>query len=367
MELFVCSSNYQLLNAIMIITEYQIEADLIIIRESIWSGCKLDILIRERIFKQIYKWTNLFENIADERIKNLSDKIKIQFKKAVSYIDKKKIWDSLPNKNQKYTKIHIAYVDSVTLWIYTYFKRTGAQLSLYEDGTYSYGCLDVKKPFLRKLFERLLYGGTGIDECVQMYVKHPEKVKLGSHTLRLLSIEDSFDSDIVTKILLPLYQSDMDNMLNFKRKVIFFDQNLELKEIKKIQKNVANETAKIFGKNNVLVKMHPSSRDVEYGKDIKTFRGRIPFELVMAYEDMNEKLLISIFSTACTSPKLDFNQEPYVIFTYKLYGDKFSIDDKYLEQINQLIHCYNDKFKVKIPNNMEEFIQIIKVIKEDIQ
>lgn len=367
MELFVCSSNYQLLNAIMIIKKYNIEADLIIIRESIWSECNLDILNQAKIFKEIYRWTDLLENLTDERIKKPSDKIKVQIKKMIIYLGKKKIWNSLPNKDKQYTKVHIAYIDSISLWIYAYFKRTGANLSLYEDGTYSYGCLDIKKTFLRRLSERLLYGMSGIDEYIQMYIKHPEKVNIGSHSVELLKIENKFNSDIVTKVLLPLYKSTVGDLASFEKKVIFFDQNLELNEVKHTQKHIASEIAKVFGKDNILVKLHPSSRDVEYGEGIKTFKGRLPFELVMAYENMNNKVLISIFSTACISPKLDFDQEPYVIFTYKLYGDKISICSKYLEQIDQLIRCYHSKFKVKIPNNIEEFIQIIKVIEEELK
>lgn len=366
MELFVCSSNYQLLNAIMIIKEYKIEADLIVTRESIWSGCKLDILAQEGIFKHIYKWTGLLEKLADEKIKKPLDKIEIQIKKIITYLDKKKIWNSLPNKEKQYTRINVAYVDSITLWIYTFFKKKGASLSLYEDGTYSYRCLEVEQPLIRKVSERMLYGGASIDDCIQIYVKHPEKVKLGSHTVKILSIEEKFDSVILTKILLPLYNSTQNLLASFEKKVIYFDQNIELNEVKNMQKDMANKTAKIFGRENVLVKLHPSSRNIDYGENMKVFEGRLPFELVIAYEDMNSKVLISIFSTACMTPKLDFNQEPYVIFTYKLYGDSFTINDKYLEQIDQLIGSYNNKSKVKVPNNMEEYIQIIKLIGEEI-
>ena len=367
MELFVCSSNYQLLNAIMIIREYKIEADLIVTRESIWSDCKLDILTQEKIFKQIYKWTVLLETLGDEKIKKPSDRIKIQIKKIITYLNKKKIWNSLPNKNKQYTRINIAYVDSVTLWIYTYFKKTGSTLSLYEDGTYSYRCLEVEQTFIRKIFGKILYGGASVEECVRIYVKHPEKLRLGSHVVKILRIEENFDFDVLTKTLLPLYNLTKDWMTSFEKKVIYFDQNIELNEVKNIQKNIANETAKIFGRKNVLVKLHPSSRNIDYGKDMIVFRERLPFELAIIYKNMNNKVLISIFSTACMTPKLDFDQEPYVIFTYKLYGNSFSINEKYLDQVDQLIESYKNKSKVKIPNNMEEYMLMIKLIGEDMK
>lgn len=365
MDLFVCSSNYQLLNAIMIVKNYNLEADLMITRESIWDGCNLEVLIREGVFKRVYKWTLLLEKLVDEKIYAPRDKVRLQIKKIITYLNKKGIWESLPNKQEQYKVVHIAYVDSITLWIYTYFKQNGAILSMFEDGTYSYGCFSTKKSLGRRICEQVLYRGSGIDECQQMYVKHPERILTGTHSdVKLLSISNSFDEQTIAKILLPLYKTNGSSINGFRRKVIVFDQNLELKEVKNIQKEIAEQTNQIFRSENVLVKLHPSSRDVEYGKNIVTFGEKIPFELVLAYENMNDKLLISIFSTACMSPKLDYDQEPYVIFTYKLFGDLVSISDNYLEQINQLHNSYSDKSRVIVPNDMNEFIQRVGSIKE---
>ena len=90
-ELFVCSSNYQLLNAIIIVKENKIDADLIIMRESIWNDCNLDILISEGIFKEIYKWTDLLENLSDEKIKKNIHRICVQIKKIFTYI----VWNTV--------------------------------------------------------------------------------------------------------------------------------------------------------------------------------------------------------------------------------------------------------------------------------
>ena len=363
MDLFVCSSNYQLLNAISIILENQIDADLMITRESIWSDCRLNVLVDKSIFKNVYRWTGLFEQLADENVKRRSDKYFNQIKKILTYLNKRAIWDSIPNKGKQYTKVHIAYVDSITLWVYTYFKRSGSELSLFEDGTYSYGCLMCKKSLIRRLAEMFLYNGSGIEECVQMYVKHPEKVKLGKHNyVKVLSFNGKYDKGIILNTLLPLYGINEVTMSKFKRKVIIFDQNVELHDVKEIQKKIAKVMIDVFGSKNVLVKIHPSSHDKEYGNEISTVTEKFPFELVMAYEDMSEKVLISIFSTACMSPKLDYDQEPYVIFTYKLYGDRVFIDDTYLEQVEQLRNSYTDKSKIIVPNDMDEMINVVKVL-----
>ena len=67
------------------------------------------------------------------------------------------------------------------------------------------------------------------------------------------------------------------------------------------------------------------------------------------------------------SPKLDYDQEPYVIYTYKLYGNLFSIGDIYLNQIEELKNSYTDEQKIAVPNNMDEFIHVLKEFKDEIE
>lgn len=368
MELFVCSTNYQLLNAILIVREYKLEADLLVTREAIWSGCNLDILITEKVFKNIYKWTYLAERLSDDRINSFTDRWIIQTKKALSYTNKRKIWNSIPNRRVLYSKVHIAYMDSITLWIYSAFRRKGAVLSLFEDGTYSYGCLSVRRSFVKRMLEIILYNTRGIDECVQMYIKHPEKVNLGTHqNTVLLKIPERIGKEITEAILLPLYKTEEGAISQFEKKIIVFDHNLELNLIKAKQREIAEKTINVFGAENVIVKLHPSSKAVEYGDNIVTFQEKVPFEVIMALMNMNNKVLISIFSTACLSPKRDYDQEPYVIFTYKLYADSFSIDNKYLTQIDQLNLSYNKKNRVFVPRDIMEYLAILKNIKGEIE
>ena len=141
---------------------------------------------------------------------------------------------------------------------------------------------------------------------------------------------------------------------------------MELSVTKNNQKIIAQKAVEKLGKKNTIVKLHPSSRDVHYGEGVHIFSGKLPFEVVLSTKSMNDKVLISIFSTACMSPKLDFNQEPYVIFTYKLYGDMFCLNKLYLDQIKQLSSCYNAKGRIFVPENMVEYTQILESIKEKI-
>lgn len=367
MDLFVCSSHYQLLNAIMIVKEYDIEADLIIIRESVAENCDLERLRDKCVFKSIFVWKDIFEMLTDEKIKSAIDKVCVRFRKIKTYIHLSKVWDSLPNKKQVYKKVHIAYIDSITLLIYSYFKQSGSQLSLFEDGTYSYGCLSIEKTFIRRIVEKVFFRCRGIDECVQLFVKHPELVDKGRFSdVVILPYCGNPKYDVLNSIILPLYKINRNDMTKFKKKIIFFDSNLEMFAQKKLQKKIAVKTIGLFGKENVLVKLHPSSRDTVYGDNVDTFNGKLPFEIVMSYEQMEKKILVSIFSTACMAPKRDFNQEPYVIFTYKIFKENLSISSKYTNQIEQLKESYQNEDRIYVPDSIDEYVRILQKIKEKI-
>lgn len=360
MELFICSSNYQLLNTIMIVHTYKVKADLIILRKSVYKNCDIDFLQNTGLFREIYCWSELLEKLTDEKIRKPSDKVIIQLYKLFSYLNKNRIWNSLPNKNETYKKIHISYIDSITLWIYAYFKQFGAELSLYEDGTYSYGCLAIRDSCLRRAAKKILYKTDGISECTQMYIKHPERVLLGSKEgIKLLKIESHPKTEFLENTILGIYRSSVHDVKKFETEVIIFDQNIELSEVKNIQREIATGVSGIVGKDNVLIKLHPSSRDTCYGNITNTFAGQLPFEVLMAYTNVDDKILISIFSTACMSPKLDYDQEPIVIFTYKLYGDKFQINEEYLKQIEKLRDNYTKKERVIVPESMDELYTVL--------
>lgn len=364
MELFICSSNYQLLNAIMIVREYKLTADILITRESIWRECNVDVLHKNRIFMNIYKWTFLLEELGDENVKNIYDKIKIQLKKFITYLNKRKIGDSIPNKDKRYSIVHLAYVDSITLWVYAFFKKTSnAQLSLFEDGTYTYGCLAVTKTRLRRIAEKLLYKNAKIEDCRQIYVKHPDRIHFIGNNIKIFKINNKTSNEIIENVILPLYNVSADMLRCFKAKVLIFDQNIETWEVKKRQKEIAKIASDIFANSNVLIKLHPSSRDTDYDLDINIFRERVPFEIIMAYEQMDNKVLISIFSTACMSPKFDCDYEPYVIFTYRLFAN-FKIDNNYLVQIQQLKDSYRDKRRVMVPKTLEELRAMLEDVEE---
>ena len=116
---------------------------------------------------------------------------------------------------------------------------------------------------------------------------------------------------------------------------------------------------KEIGKDELVVKMHPASKNINYPDNVLKFFDRIPFELIMDSYSMDNKILISIFSTACFSPKSLMDEEPYIILTYRIMKNWFSINSQYLELIEQVKDSYKKPEKIMIPDSIEELTKDI--------
>lgn len=111
-------------------------------------------------------------------------------------------------------------------------------------------------------------------------------------------------------------------------------------------------------KNRAIIKSHPRQADSELRKLGVDVYGRfmIPWEALMLNEDMSSKTLLSIFSTACITPKLMFDEEPRVIMLYKLMGRDFSFfGERMVQFVQDIGNRYRDKSKFFVPDSWDEF------------
>lgn len=77
-------------------------------------------------------------------------------------------------------------------------------------------------------------------------------------------------------------------------------------------------------------------------------------------ENIESDLIISVHSTACLTPKILFNKEPYVILLYKVV---ISHDWPYFERMDDVIskfkRSYSDPEKVFVPETIQEYEDFI--------
>lgn len=122
--------------------------------------------------------------------------------------------------------------------------------------------------------------------------------------------------------------------------------------------------------DGVVIKNHPGNKkEYPYNSIDKT----IPFELLAGEPSINDKILVSAFSTTVFNAKYLFNAEPYLVLTYKAINlpaeTWFLKSEEESEQIINkiLINSYSDPDRVFIPKTREEFIEIMGKLSEKVK
>ena len=112
-----------------------------------------------------------------------------------------------------------------------------------------------------------------------------------------------------------------------------------------------------INKEESIIKPHPRQKNSSLsGKGIEVCKhNTIPWEIMCLNNDLSEKVQLTIFSQACTSPKLMFDQEPTVIFLYKLLPDCEKMFSKDAISVSAALGAkYSDRSKYFTPESFEE-------------
>lgn len=83
-------------------------------------------------------------------------------------------------------------------------------------------------------------------------------------------------------------------------------------------------------------------------------------ESIFLHIDLNDKVFITQNSAVVLHPKYMFNQEPYIIFTYKLYPVDGSVFSE--KMATDLRSMYQKKDKILIPETIEEMMHMLHVL-----
>ena len=227
------------------------------------------------------------------------------------------------------------------------------------------------------------------------------KRKFVARVLGINSYERAFN-----KIFMYSFEHTEDKFIGFEKKIItnhfntkkelFFDVfEVDDKDVKKLKEAKfvllpagmdyeprGNNTKELFAKENecynfvikhyydkVVLKNHPGSKK-EYHCDC--LNKTIPFELLEGVDGFENKVIVSSFSTTIFNVKYLFNKEPYIILLYKainlptdVWFERGPVEtDEIIRKI--LVNSYSDQSRIFIPNNQEEFIEILRDLNEKI-
>lgn len=156
-----------------------------------------------------------------------------------------------------------------------------------------------------------------------------------------------------------------------KRRYIYFSLfSQEGKSFDKVSVDILDSVLNSSFDKQVVAKIHTGNTAhaenfaKSYEDRIYVDRNIYIFEALYAQLDNpSDKVLVSCASTATLNPKFMFGEEPYVIFTYRLYNTYRQVGIERDDWIaNALLDAYEDKSKVMIPNSMQELKDMIRRI-----
>lgn len=356
MVLFVCSTAYQLLNALQISQMLNEEADLIFTTKHLQIDT--DELIQRGFFRKVYYWDELLDTFILSKCKTRRERIIRGVKKVFRYAQIKKVYETLPNRDQQYRVVFIAYMNYTSQCVYYYFKRTGAVLSLYDDGIYSYHCLSSKPSLFRRIASRWLFKSYVADEVACFYSRDSRGVDVGDHQgIEMVDIPPfptALSDDAIA-----IFGGNKSDIEAFSRRVIFFDQCFEDEYSQALQQKITHGLYELLG-DELIIKIHPTTSGSKYDERITQVRSKVPYEIISGLISQKDKVLISVLSTACFTPFLIKREEPSVFLAFNMLEEDNPLSKKYVDVYERFRKEYSEGEKISAPENLQQLLSAVK-------
>lgn len=231
-----------------------------------------------------------------------------------------------------------------------------AQIELFEEGSASYNPIDLlqMQPYLYRQVARIFHNTVDLREYRRLYLLNS---RMYFSDKADLVVEIPKFNDVYLQELRILF-SDL-NKQDIDKPIYWISQFLNNEDFNLMLDQVLNKLNNYH--DEVLFCQHPRNY-LENKYHFSENSGSHIWELkILDKEDFDDKLLISVHSTACFSPKMLYDKEPYIIFIYKLGSYEVSNMTPALEKtIAAFKASYSDPDKVMIPENIEEFEKCLK-------
>lgn len=245
--------------------------------------------------------------------------------------------------------IFACYPDLPTLLVIKIVKNKKklGDVNLYDEGLYTYAFPNIKNR--KNQFARYLTGINFEKLLKNIYVYEPSLLNFNNSIVH--NIQKLNDNNPKVTLLKKVFDL---NDVEFPNKVLFLDQPFPNSN------NYWDVINRIMENEDVILKKHPRSI---LNNEFKQLKFNKAFELLLLSNNMNNKMLITFTSSAMMTPKIVFNQEPFIVFVYRLLD--VNVGGNEIEKvIDKLKLLYREQEKILIPETIEELESIIKKFTE---
>lgn len=363
--LFICSTNYTILNSVNTVTHNLIgcrdKSDIVIFLRNKDMIPYINKVSGLCIFNNVYVYSFINYETSLEKIKLIL--LPKLFLKKYS-VDDFKILDF---KNNKYYKVIITQ----SLFYSMLFKRIYSDSDVYmlEEGLSSYTTRTIsrkRRNAIYNILNKILF--RGLADEIKGQLLYEEEIFTGDKSAVPIYKLPKIDEDEMK--VLKLIFGDQNNVIYQNKEVVYLGTPLFglrglLKNPKKCKNNFEKDCEDIlhcalrsFYKKNIIYRKHPLEKeyDIDITENICLDMENNMWELE-AGDFVNEhSILISFFSTAAFTPKLLYGKEPYLLFLYKLTREPMFQADQVVDGLRR---CYIRPEKIMVPETRVELLALI--------
>ena len=238
-----------------------------------------------------------------------------------------------------------------------------AEFSLFDDGlgSYSGNLIWSGGGTLYKIFSRITGTGAYATRPQKMYVNNKEmcKSKAADNILQIPKMEKSF-LEIANRIF------GVRNNQDIKKKVLFLSQPSNGLQTFADDMQQIIEVLKPY-REDVVVRLHPRETEFEKYRDFDIDESKELWELRIAKMDMDSIVLVGAYSTAQITPKVIFDKEPWLLFTYHMSTAYRDEEKKSFDiVVNNVSDHYREKQKIMNPMNEDELKYYLEKILQEL-
>lgn len=363
---YFCDTPFQVLNCINLELAEKKNADLYIL-DRFSSGTKIvERLKQKRIFREVIlvKESSLYKLRQEYKTK-----LSMQIGTILSYLRMNKIVKKVlvPHTLYKemYFSCHILCFRLVRFYLLN--QKVNTKFYMFDEGVGSYiGRFERINP-IDKMFRRFLFGKKSVQTVFESVLYQPklnwrpEDGNIKIHKMPYIEIEDADKVNIYNDVF------GYSEECAIRRACIFFDGRREVnfigKDALEAMQRWYSTIEEIIGTENLIVKEHPRCINTyKYNCEIHK-NNEIPSEICFMNMEIEDKVLISVGSTAVVTPKIIFDKEPVILLLCKVDLRFYQPLPKMVDFFRNVKKLYRDPEKVFIPESEDELRENLLTIR----